>query len=343
LSRFSGGLRFAQCLINIRSNASIKDALRKRSVIMPRYKDAHTHIHSSASATKAFMNALEFHGPWDGTIEQALPIMDQAGIATTTIVPLVADSKLLADRLEQAASRGVKADRDELIRQLAAEQSTYNSWAAQTRRKHNGRFAGLTALNPVLFGAEWTRKEIEARIAEGAVGLKILPMYIGVYPDDPKMAVLWEEADRRGLAVLSLTVAHIPPEGLAKLGLSEHYTDIHHPNRFEEVVKRYPRLKLVMAHLGMGAEQDVIRLANRYPNVFTDTSLRLHDVGKPGSWSPAETAELFRRIGIDRVLFASNYPFVSQTEYVEVMEKLPLGEDERESVGARNYERVYGN
>jgi uncharacterized protein len=307
------------------------------------YKDAHTHIHPSASATKAFMNALEFHGPWEGTIEQALPIMDQARIATTTIVPLVADSKLLAERMQEAASRGIKADRDELVRQLAAEQSAYNSWAAQARRKHNGRFAGLIALNPVLFGADWTRKEIEARIAEGAVGLKILPMYIGVYPDDSKMAVLWEEADRRGLAVLTLTVAHIPPEGLAKIGLNERYTDIHHPNRFEDVVKSYPRLKLVMAHLGMGAEQDTIRLANKYPNVFTDTSLRLHDVGKPGNWTLKETAELFRRIGIDRVLFASNYPFVSQAEYVEVMEKLPLSDDERERIGARNHDRVYGN
>ena len=39
-------------------------------------------------------------------------------------------------------------------------------------------------------------------------------MYIGVYPADPKMAVVWEEADRRGLAVLTLATAHIPPEGL---------------------------------------------------------------------------------------------------------------------------------
>src|SRR5579864_5753437 len=97
---------------------------------MDGYKDAHTHIHPSASATKAFMNALEFHGPWEGTIEQALPVMDKAGIATTMIVPLVADTKLLIERMEEASARGVKPDRDQLIRELAAEQSAYNSWAA---------------------------------------------------------------------------------------------------------------------------------------------------------------------------------------------------------------------
>jgi uncharacterized protein len=309
---------------------------------MDGYKDAHTHIHPSASATKAFMNALHFHGPWDGTIEQALPIMDQAHIATTMIVPLIADTELLVERMEEETRRGGKPDRERLVRQLATEQSEYNRWAAAARRRHNGRFAGLVAVNPVLFGEEWTRDEIQARLSEGAAGIKILPMYIGVYPDDPKMAVMWEEANRRDAAVLTLATAQVPGELLSKLGVNERYTDIHHPARFEAVVSSYPRVKLVLAHLGMGAEQDTIRLANKYPNVFTDTSLRLHDVGKPGGWSLTEAAEMLRRIGADRVLFASNYPFVSPSDYVEVMRKLPLNAEEHRKIGWQNFDRVYG-
>jgi uncharacterized protein len=310
---------------------------------MDGYKDAHTHIHPSAAATKAFMNALEFHGPWDGTVEQALPIMDRARIATTMIVPLVATGKILAERTQEAAERGVKPDREQLIRQIAAEQSEYNSWAAAAGRRHQGRFAGLIGVNPVLFGEDWTRKEIAARLAEGAVGIKILPMYIGVYPDDPRMAVVWEEADRRALTVLTLATAAVPAEALVKIGVNASYVDIHHPNRFEEVVRSYPRLKLVLAHLGLGAEEDTVRLAGKYANVFTDTSLRLHEVGQPGRWSLKETAEIFRRIGTDRVLFASNYPFVSQAEYVETMEKIPLTDDERRLIARENYDRVYGS
>jgi uncharacterized protein len=152
----------------------------------------------------------------------------------------------------------------------------------------------------------------------------------------------WIRTTRRELAVLTLAVAHVPAEGLAKIGVSERYTDIHHPNRFEAVARSYPRLKLVLAHLGMGAEQDTARLTNKYANVFTDTSLRLHEVGQPGGWSLKETAETFRRIGVDRVLFASNYPFVSQADYVAVMENLPLSDDERQRIGAQNFDRVYG-
>jgi uncharacterized protein len=310
---------------------------------MDGYKDAHTHIHPSATATKAFMDALEFHGPWDGTVEQALPIMDEAGIATTMIVPLIADTKILAERIAESKSRRKKADRDQLIQQLAKEQSAYNSWAVGAGRNHPGRFNALIGVNPVLFGDDWTRSEIEAQLAEGAVGIKILPMYIGVYPDDPKMAVLWEEANRRSLTVLTLATAHIPPEALSKIGVSENYTDIHHPGRFEDVVRSYPRLKLVLAHLGLGAEQDTIRLAGKYANVFTDTSLRLHEVGQPGSWSLKETAEIFRRIGTDRVLFGTNYPFVGQGEYVDVMEEIPLTKDEHRLIAWENYDRVYGS
>src|SRR5262249_24508529 len=162
------------------------------------------------------------------------------------------------------------------------------------------------------------------------------------YPDDPRMSVVWEEAIRRELAVLTASVAHSSAEFLAKIGVNEHYTDINHPSRFKEVVKAYPRLKLVLAHLGMGAEQDPIRLTNKYPNVFTDASLRLHEVGPSEGWRTQDPAELFRRIGIDRVLFASNYPFVSQADYVGIMEKLPLSNDERRQIGSQNYDRVYG-
>ena len=74
--------------------------------------------------------------------------MDRAGIATTMIVPLIADTKILAERIAEAKARGVKPDRDELIHQLAAEQSAYNSWAAAAAHRHAGRFAGLIGLIP---------------------------------------------------------------------------------------------------------------------------------------------------------------------------------------------------
>jgi hypothetical protein len=56
------------------------------------------------------MHTMKFPGPWDGTIEQALPIMDKVRIATSTIVPLIADAALLAERMEEEAKRGGQPD-----------------------------------------------------------------------------------------------------------------------------------------------------------------------------------------------------------------------------------------
>ena len=99
-----------------------------------------------------------------------------------------------------------------------------------------------------------------ARLAEGAAGIKILPMYIGVYPADRRMAVVWEEADRRALTVLTLATAEIPGEA-RQIWVSERLTDIHHPNRFEDVVRSYPRLRLVLA-------DPVIRAESRTPSAW---------------------------------------------------------------------------
>jgi len=49
-----------------------------------------------------------------------------------------------------------------------------------------------------------------------------------------KMSVVWEEANRWELAVLTPPVAQVPIESLAESGVNERYTDISHSSRFEE-------------------------------------------------------------------------------------------------------------
>src|SRR5690242_4709153 len=149
---------------------------------MTDYIDAHTHIHMTAAESRAFLERLHYPARFQGTVEESLPIMDQAGIRTTMIVPWIPAKQFLE---EMISSRGSTADRAGLLRELGERWSVYNRWAAQTARQSAGRFTTLVAVDPVLFGEQWTRREIEAHLAEGAIGLKITPLFIGAYADDP--------------------------------------------------------------------------------------------------------------------------------------------------------------
>ncbi len=291
--------------------------------------DCHTHVQMSAEHTRDFLRHINrTDGPRDGTAQDCLRLMDRVGIKTTQVLPALATRQIYDERLAAAKASG-KPDPEAVLHRVAEDCSTYNRWAAQLGKAHPGRFAGLVALDPVLFGREWARKEIESRLADGAVGLKIVPTFIGAAPNDPRMAVVWEEAHKRGLPVISQS------------GVAARPTPVGHPSHFEDVLKAYPNCKVVLAHMGRGAEDTVARLAARYANLYCDTSVWLGDLGKPGHPSVTEGVDIIRRIGVDRVLFGTNYPMYDPLEHVDMLRRMPVTEDERRRISAGNYRRVF--
>jgi predicted TIM-barrel fold metal-dependent hydrolase len=306
---------------------------------MADYIDAHTHIHMTAAESRAFLERLHYPVRFEGTAEESLPMMDRAGIRTTMIVPWIPARQLLDEMLTASAG---KRDREALLQELGARWSTYNRWAAQTSRQSAGRFTTLVAVDPVLFGEQWTRQEIDTHLREGAIGLKITPLFIGAYADDPRMSVLWEEANRRQLGVLTLSTGPLPAQAMSPLGLTPAHTDINHPRTFEPILKAYPRCRIVLAHMGSGAEVEVARLTGLYPNLFCDTSMWLDHIDKPGGPSMAEAVRVFRDIGTDRILFGTNYPIMDPGEFINIILRMPLGEDERRQILVDNFTRAYG-
>jgi predicted TIM-barrel fold metal-dependent hydrolase len=140
------------------------------------------------------------------------------------------------------------------------------------------------------------------------------------------------------------------------------------PVFFADVLKEFPRLKLIFAHLGYdrrfgeGADAEVIELAQQYEGVAADTSIKLIDVAE-GKVSAAEFAGHLRRIGTDRVLYASNFPYVEFLDFsmeraaaaggehpqttgarlsLETFLSLPLTDAERERIAGMNFRRITG-
>jgi predicted TIM-barrel fold metal-dependent hydrolase len=280
--------------------------------------DAHTHAQPTAAAGRAFTGRWGFDADRDGTVEELLRSMDRAGIARTMIVPWLPAQDMVAEAV------GKGTDRDEAIAAVIDEWRDLNRWAATAVTDHPDRLACLVGLDPVLMSAEMIEAEVSERLAGGACGLKIAPMFIRRRPDDEVMEIVWRLARDHGVFVLSESGGR---------GY-DSATAWGHPSHFDAVLRAYPTVTVQLAHLGQGAEDDLATLTARYPNVVTDTSLRL------GIEPPAQTAELIRRIGADRVLFGTNYPLVDQGAYAAALRALPLTDDELELVGRANAARL---
>jgi uncharacterized protein len=292
--------------------------------------DAHTHVHPTMEAAHRFMSLLNpelTRAGRAGSVDEALVLMDKLGIATTLILPWVFAQRIYAAELA-ATGKPADTDDEQLKDRIAEDWARYNAWATTAVRQYPGRFAAMCAVDPILLGEERTRVQIERGLEMGAIGLKIVPGYMNAYPHDPRMEIVWREAERRGLSVTAQCSG--PADGFAWAG------------QFEDVLRGYPNCRVVMAHMGLGGgEEEVVRLAQKFPNAYADTSSWLGNVGKPGFRSPAEAADLFRRIGIDRVLFGTNYPLTDPADFVRNLHALPLTEPERRQVAHENAERVH--
>ena len=223
------------------------------------------------------------------------------------------------------------AEREVAVRAVLDEWSALNAWATSAVRAAPDALMCVVGLDPILASADELHAEVTLRLAEGAVGLKVAPRFLRVTPDDPAMEIVWQLATEFGVPVLS-ECGTAGYEGTVAFRAPEH---------FREVLRSYPDVVIQLAHLGVGAEGDVARLTDEFPNLYADTSLRLSPPGA-GGLSDDDLVALLRRIGADRVLFGTNYPLVELASYADRLRSLPLTEAELGMIGTDNAVRVWG-
>jgi predicted TIM-barrel fold metal-dependent hydrolase len=123
--------------------------------------------------------------------------------------------------------------------------------------------------------------------------------------------------------------------------------DYSRPKAFEAVLKAFPKLNVIMAHLGGGFYDEVLEITSQYSNAYFDTSaalsgdetgqaLRLNEEGLTDD----EAVELIRKIGTDRVLFGTDYPWFNPAWDLKRFLNLGFSDDEKKAILGENARRI---
>jgi predicted TIM-barrel fold metal-dependent hydrolase len=298
--------------------------------------DVHAHVYRTPEIGRQAMEHAGRPLPWGGIIDELRALMHELGIGRTVIATATPTQTMREKALAQlpatlSESEREKAEVDVHTRML--ERLNHNNlWGCEVGRLHP-EFLPFVNLDPVLMDAVTIRQTIRQAVAHGARGILLLPALHGFYGNDRRAWPIYEMAQSFQLPILAQTgdAGPIPPTGRGHWG---------RPRYFGDVAVSFPKLTLILGHLGKGYESEIAVLTRRYANVYTETSMRLSGLGEPGKWTPAEAVTWFRLIGIDRIFFGTKWPLFDPRRDLDAIRTLPLTPAERAKILGENARRV---
>ncbi|MEV6331497.1 amidohydrolase family protein [Streptomyces sp. NPDC051909] len=156
---------------------------------------------------------------------------------------------------------------------------------------------------------------------------------VGAYdPGDPLLDGVWGALQDAGTPVV-IHCGSGPAPG--------PYTG---PGPIGRLLARYPRLRLVVAHMGMPEYGDFLDLAERYEHVHLDTTMAFTDFSERLAPFPAAATALKRLDGLrERILLGTDFPNIpySYGHQLDALERLGLGDDWLRAVCHDNGARLF--
>ena len=306
-------------------------------------------------ATQALLDARAENAPFDlgafGSLDAQLcdldvgriAAMDTAGV-DVQVLSLMAPGP---EQLEPADAIAVTRDAND---QLAA-----------AVKRHPTRFAGFAALPTP--APEAAADELERTVRDyGFKGAAINGHTRGHYLDDHFFWPILERAEALDVpiylhptpapqAVVEATYAGFTPQITALLATGAwgwHVDTALHVLRLvlSGAFDRYPRLQLVIGHLGetlpfmlprfdVALPPQVTKLARPVSAYLREN---VHYTISGFNWTPA-FLDLLLQVGADRIMFSTDYPFASMAAARGFLDQLPVSPVDRERIAHGNAER----
>lgn len=229
-----------------------------------------------------------------------------------------AHNGMLSTLLEEGTAAGVSRFLVQSVATVPEQVQSINNFISASVAAYPDRLIGFGAIHPDYVDI---KGEVDRVIALGLKGLKIHGDMQQFNIDDERAFPIYEAAQGR-LPIL--------------FHVGDPRFDRTSPDRLYNVHKRFPRLTIIAAHLCGWTqwERGVELFAGS--GVYSDCSSSLYAL------EPNRAAEYIRRIGVDRVMWGTDYPLRDAKAELELFAKLPLTDEERQLILGKNALRLLG-
>ncbi|MGW7547299.1 amidohydrolase family protein [Streptomyces sp. NPDC054770] len=274
---------------------------------LPGLIDVHTHFMPERVLHKVW-NYFDTNGPLIGDLEWPITYRREE-----------------AERTALLREFGVRSFTSMLYPHKPGMATWLNAWAAD--------FAGRTPdclHTATLFPEPGVETYVRAAVEAGARVFKAHVQVGGYDPGDELLDRAWGLLADAGIPVV-IHCGSGPAPG--------KHTG---PGPVARVLARHPRLRLIVAHMGMPEYEEFLGLAERYAEVRLDTTMAFTDFTERFMPFPPPALSRVAALG-DRVLFGSDFPNIPYPymHQLHALERLDLGEEWLRAVCHDNAARLF--
>jgi predicted TIM-barrel fold metal-dependent hydrolase len=261
--------------------------------------DFHAHVFPDELAARAIPQLEEKYAMkahYDGTVPGLLASMRASKINRTVLQPV-------------ATKPG--------------QVNAINHWSLSLRQ-HAGLIP-FGALHPDA-APEQLDEQIKFLETHGFPGVKLHLDYQQFHPDEDRLEPFYQRLEQSGLVVLfhsGIDLGLYPP----LMAGPEHIAMVH---------KAFPKLTLVVAHMGGYKMWDQVESYLVGHSIWLDTAFCDHECPQQ------QFLDIVRAHGADKVLFASDGPWGGQAENLAYLHQVGLSETELRAIEGDNARRLLG-
>ena len=228
-------------------------------------------------------------------------------------------------RVERLRSYGVLAFSSMLYPHKPDMGAWLNQWSAEFASRHPD------CLHTATFFPEPTAADYVRDAISGGAQVFKSHIQVGEYdPRDPLLDPVWGQ----------LSEAQVPT--VIHCGGGPVPGKFTGPDPVAGVLERFPRLPLIIAHMGMGEYSDFLDLAQKYPNVTLDTTMAFTDFAEEMMPFPTNERARLADLG-DKILLGTDFPNIPYpyAEQLQALANLELGDDWLRAVWHGNAARIF--
>jgi len=212
----------------------------------------------------------------------------------------VSQEEFLADLLEAGIDKAI----------VLSDRRTSPEQVSEFVKGAPDHFIGFGYVNPLHPASD--EEVLMQRHELDLFGLKLYPCTDGYAPDDPHAFKVYEAASSIDMPVLFHQAGMPNPSDLLK------HTD---PGQIDVIAESFPKLKIILAHLGYPRVDETLYVTRKHPNVYCDISWPYGDVNHPSYlymlWRDLLTA---LNLGvINKLVFGTDYPGLRQRPYLDML------------------------